>query len=78
VEPTNHTMTEQQMSIEDGLTYRHKAYANSMKAYRQAHSDWKEQQIASEEYAQKWMETSARAYQKALCKAAVATELEAH
>ena len=51
------------MSLEDGLTYRHKAYANSMKAYRQANPDWKEQQLASEEYAKKWMETSARAYQ---------------
>jgi S-methylmethionine-dependent homocysteine/selenocysteine methylase len=51
------------MSIEDGLTYRHKAYANSMKAYRQANPDWKEQQLASEEYAKKWMETSARVYQ---------------
>jgi len=51
------------MSIEDGLTYRHKAYANSMKAYRQANPDWKEQQLVSEEYAKKWMETSARAYQ---------------
>jgi hypothetical protein len=51
------------MSIEDGLTYRHKAYAASMKAYRQANPDWEEQQIASEEYAKKWMETSARAYQ---------------
>ncbi len=44
------------MSLEDGLTYRHKAYANSMKAYRQANPDWKEQQLASEEYAKKWME----------------------
>ena len=69
-------MEEQQMSLEDGLTYRHKAYAASMKAYRQANPDWEEQQIASEEYAKKWMETSARAYQKALCKAAVATDLE--
>jgi hypothetical protein len=34
-----------------------------MKAYRQANPDWKEQQLASEEYAKKWMETSARAYQ---------------
>jgi hypothetical protein len=51
------------MSIEDGLTYRHKAYANSMKAYRQANPDWKEQQLASEKYAKKWMETSARCYQ---------------
>lgn len=70
-------MTEQQMSIEDGLTYRHKAYANSMKAYRQANLDWKEQQLANEEYAKKWMETSARAYQEALRKAAVAAELDA-
>ena len=51
------------MSREDGLTYRHKAYANSMKAYRQANPDWKERQRESEEYAKKWMETSARAYQ---------------
>ena len=51
------------MSIEDGLTYRHKAYANLMKAWCQANPDWKEQQLASEEYAKKWMETSARAYQ---------------
>jgi hypothetical protein len=51
------------MTPEDGRTYRHRAYANSMKAYRQANPDWKEQQLASEEYAKKWMETSARAYQ---------------
>jgi hypothetical protein len=51
------------MSIEDGLTYRHKAYANCMKAYRQSNPDWKERQRESEEYAKKWMETSARAYQ---------------
>ena len=51
------------MSPEDGRTYRHKSYANSMKAYRQANPDWEEQQLASEEYAKKWMETSARAYQ---------------
>ena len=38
------------MSLEDGLTYRHKSYANSMEAYRQANPDWKEQQLASEEY----------------------------
>jgi len=50
------------MSIEDGLTYRHKAYANDMKAYRQANHDWEEQQRKSEEYAEKWMESSARAY----------------
>lgn len=51
------------MSLEDGLTYRHKAYAASMKAYRQANPDWEERQRESEEYAKKWMETSARAYQ---------------
>lgn len=51
------------MTPEDGRTYRHRAYANSMKAYRQANPDWEEQQLASEEYAKKWMETSARAYQ---------------
>lgn len=51
------------MSIEDGLTYRHQAYANSMKTYRQANPDWKEREQASEEYAKQWMESSARAYQ---------------
>lgn len=51
------------MTPEDGRTYRHRAYANSMKAYRQANPDWEEQQRESEEYAKKWMETSARAYQ---------------
>ena len=50
------------MSIEDGITYRHKAYANSMKVYRQANPDWAEQQRKSEEYAKKWMERSARFY----------------
>jgi hypothetical protein len=62
------------MSIEDGLTYRHKAYANSLKAYRQANPDWEEQQLANEEYAKKWMETSSRAYQIAQEK--LANELE--
>jgi hypothetical protein len=46
------------MSIEDGLTYRHKSYANNMKA----NPNWEEQQRKSEEYAKKWMESSARAY----------------
>jgi hypothetical protein len=50
------------MSREDGLTYRHKAYANSMKAYRQANPNWKEQLRESEEYAKEWMERSALAY----------------
>lgn len=65
------------MSIEDGLTYRHKAYVNSMKAYRQASPDWEQQQLANEEHAKKWMETSACAYQKTLRKAAVAAKLGA-
>lgn len=56
------------MSIEDGLTYRHQAYANSMKAYRQANPDWKERERVSEEYAKQWMESSARAYQIAQSK----------
>jgi hypothetical protein len=51
------------MSPEDGRTYRHKAYDNATKAYRQANPDWKERELTSEEYAKKWMETSARAYQ---------------
>ena len=51
------------MTPEDGRTYRHKAYANATKAYRQANPDWKERQRESEEYAKKWMETSAHAYQ---------------
>jgi len=50
------------MSIEDVITYRHKAYANNMKAYRQANPNWEEQELKSEEYAKKWMESSARAY----------------
>ena len=50
------------MSIEDVITYRHKAYANNMKAYRQANPNWEEQERKSEEYAKKWMESSARAY----------------
>jgi hypothetical protein len=52
------------MNIEDGLDYRHKAYANSMKAYRQANPDWREQQRESENYAKEWMENSARALEK--------------
>jgi hypothetical protein len=51
-------------SIEDGLDYRHKAYANSMKAYRQANPNWEEQQLESENYAKEWMESSARALEK--------------
>lgn len=58
------------MSIEDGLTYRHQAYANSMKAYRQANPDWKEQEKQSEQYAKEWMESSARAYEIAQAKLA--------
>ena len=50
------------MSLEDGLTYRQKAYANSMKAYRQANPNWEEQERKSEEYAKQHMESSARAY----------------
>ena len=50
------------MSIEDGITYRHKAYANMMKAYRRANPDWEEQQRKDEEYAKQHMESSARAY----------------
>jgi hypothetical protein len=33
-----------------------------MKAYRQANPNWEEQERKSEEYAKKWMESSARAY----------------
>ncbi len=67
-------MTNHQASTQDGITYRHKVYANSMKAYRQENPDWKERQRESEEYAKKWMETSARAYQIAQEK--LANELE--
>ena len=41
-------------SNEDRLDYQHKAYANSMKAWRRANPDWEEQERKSEEYAEKW------------------------
>ena len=51
-------------SNEDRLNYQHKAYANSMKAWRRANPDWEEQERKQEQYAEKWDWKHSAAYKK--------------
>ena len=54
-------------SNEDRLDYRHKAYANSVKAWRRENPHWEEQERKSEEYAENdfvWEEKSEVGFDK--------------